>query len=108
VTEIPEVTVEPYVYRVSPFPPNTEAGRHWAAWLRSDGRGRWVVLSSLYMQPEEYLAADGKWTYSRKDKIRHDFDTAKALAVAVIPGIRVNGYTIEDAAERWNKRGDDL
>lgn len=101
---IPEVTIEPWTYRVNPFPADSEPGRFWSTWIRSMGDGRWKVLDSHQSMPETFLTTYGDWTTDRDGFICFtDFEEAKRMAVEAISGITVNGITYADAVERFRR-----
>lgn len=102
-TAVPPVQVEPYTYRVSPFPAGTDEGRLWATWIKSDGHGRWLVLHSYQATPEEYLTSAGEWTYDRDADTRHSFEDAEGLARDAVLARVVNRFTVQDAAERMGR-----
>jgi hypothetical protein len=104
---IPVTTCEPWVYRVSPFPADSDAGRFWSAWVRATGDGRWKVLDAYQSMPETFLTTDGLWTMDRHEFICfEDFDEAVRMATEAVQGITVNGLTINDAAERFARSGE--
>lgn len=72
----PEITCEPWVYRVSPFSPAVEAARFWTVYIRPANDGWHRVVPSLNMMPEEFLTSAGEWTTNRSGDIDHDFKAA--------------------------------
>lgn len=97
------VAVEPYTFRVSPFPAGTDEGRLWATWIKYAGDNQWFVLSAYQQEPPEFLDRDGRWVYrsgAKDQQIKHSFEDAERLARAAVLDIRIGGLTVEDAANR--------
>jgi|SRR5690242_5646117 len=100
-----EITVEPWTYRVSPFPAGTDQGRFWCAWIVAIGDGRWHVLEHYNSTPQSFLTVNGEWTMDREASICfRDFDVAKRMAAEAIPEITVNGRTYDEAVAMYERR----
>jgi hypothetical protein len=99
-SDIPPIDVTAHTYRVSPFPTDSEAGKLWAAWIKSDNHGRWLVSSAYSSVPEEYLTRDGWWTFQKGDDTLYSFEDAEKLAREAVTKIVVNGIDIHGAVKR--------
>ncbi len=88
---IPEVIIEPWTYRVSPFPADSEPGRFWSTWIKATGDGRWYAMDGYNSMPESFLTVHGEWTMDREASICFvDFEEAKRIATEAIHDITVN------------------